>query len=268
MTTYSFHNTFPTLTPLGLRLFHWFRTLWESDFRRKRISWTQFRQRRLTWKGFLSFDANARCRTYLYVAALILALAGRSIHPMLTRMACQAIGNASLPRIIWTTCHSEQTLDIQAMRQAIVHRYDLNQDNRLEGRELSSFERQTGLASKDLKLPPSVTGYDKFLAACLVNHLLPKRITSRVANAYALSPHELGKALRRQSFQKGQEEYSKANAAMWTDVNSCLKQTAVKPSDYLRLSTWQRGTAAFWSSLYGLFVGGSNAVIWWLGKRP
>ena len=230
------------------------RRFWNSDFRKRRISWTRFRGKRLTRRGFLSFDRNARLRTYVYLAigaAYFISTSGPGSVQSLVRIACTAIEEASLPRAVYCVMRYERAMQVCALRDALAAHYDANDDGRIGPPEARALTAETGLAPRDLMVSCTEGDLGKLLAACYRRHLLPNWITREVKGAYQLPPAALARALRRANYRKGLAEYEGQRAAMWAEADPYLTTPYLttryaEPGDYLKWETWRRGGERFY----------------------
>lgn len=246
------------------------RWFWNTDFRKRRISWTRFKEKRLTWKGFLTFDLNARIRTYVYLGIGFLCFAPfarpwtvANIH----RVACQCIENASLPSLGWFTAYAEQCFQVTALRKSLIKHYDRDGDRKISPQEARRLNLETGLAANDLAAPCYEADFDRLLAAAHRRRLLPERITREVRDPYRLSPRTLARQLRRLNWEKGEKECQRQHEAMWRDADPYLDYRWARPGDYLKLATWRRGALRFcYGGLYlawdtwRVFVGIGNRL--------
>jgi len=227
------------------------RRVWDSDLRKRTISWTRFREKRLTLRGFLSFDRNARIRTYIYLAiaaAYLSSFYGSASIVRLVRVACQAIEMAGLPQNVYSTMMYEKAVEVHALQQALIERYDANHDGRLEAREARALTKETGLAAADVKASCIDGDLDRLLAAAYAKHALPQQVTGAVPNAYATRPAAVARSLRRWNYQMGVNEYERQRAQMWREVNPDLTYRYAKPKDYLKWETWRRGLDRFYTT--------------------
>jgi hypothetical protein len=220
------------------------RRAWDRDFRKRRISWTRFREKRLTWRGFLSFDTNARIRTYVYLA--ILALQLRSFYGpdsivSLVRIAIQAIEMAGLPATAYSVMMYQDAMEVHDLQQRLIVRYDTNRNRRIDAGEARILTRETGLAPCDLAISVRRGDLRRLLIASHRKHILPPRITSEVSGAYQMSANALLGALRRSNYQKGLNEYERQRAQMWKEVEPDLTYHYARPKDYVKWETWRRG---------------------------
>jgi hypothetical protein len=227
------------------------RRAWDSGFRKRTVSWTRFKEKRLTVRGFLSFDRNARIRTYIYLAiaaAYLSSLYGPGSIVGLVRVACQAIEMAGLPQNVYSTMMYEKALEVHALQAALIGRYDANHNGRVEGREAQALTRETGLAVQDLTASCVAGNLDRLLTAAYAEHVLPQRVTGAVPNTYAMRPKALLRALRHRNYRMGVNEYERQRAQMWREVNPDLTYRYAKPRDYLKWATWRRGLDRFYST--------------------
>jgi hypothetical protein len=227
------------------------RRAWDSDFRKRYISWTRFREKRLTLRGFLSFDRNARIRTYIYLAiaaAYLGSFYGPSRIVQLVRIACQAIEMAGLPQNVYSTMMYEKAVEVHALQQALTARYDANHDGRLELREAQALTAGTGLAVAEVRASCIEGNLDRLLGAAYAKHALPQQVTDAVPNADALPPADVARSLRRWNYQMGVKEYERQRAQMWREVNPRLVYEYAKPRDYLKWVTWRRGLVRFYET--------------------
>jgi len=224
------------------------RKAWDSDLRRRYVSWTRFCAKRLTWHGFLSFDRNARIRTYLYlaVAASYLSTAiGPTSIGRLTRVACEAIEMAGLPRLVYSTLTYEKAMDVAALQHAFTTRYDVNRNRRIDPTEARRLTGKTGLTASDLAVSCRKGDLAKLLTAAQQQRMLPSRIANRVKRPYSMKPRALLAALRHLNYQKGMKEYDRARAEMWHEAEPDLTVRWARPRDYLKWETWDRGLDRF-----------------------
>ena len=227
------------------------RRAWESNSRKQAISWTKFREKRLTLRGFLSFDRNARLRTYVYLAILVAhlgALYGPVTIVGLVRIACQAIEMAGLPQNVYATMRYETAMEVSALRQGLTARYDVNRNGRLDPAKARTLAEQTGLAPGDLTASVVQSNLGKLLTASYDQQLLPKSITSRIPDAYEMKPGALLRALRRWNYEAGMAEYERQRTQMWREVDRHLAYGYAEPKDYLRWETWRRGLNQFYTT--------------------
>jgi len=262
---------------MGARAARLTRRFWNSDFRKRRISWTRFREKRLTRRGFLSFDRNARLRTYVYLAIgagyflshrAWLATRPGSVQS-LVRIACFAIEEASLPRAVYYVMRYERAMQVCALRDALAARYDANDDGRIGPPEARALTAETGLAPRDLMVSCTEGDLGKLLAASYRRHILPNRITREVKDAYELPPAALARALRRANYRKGLAEYEGQRAAMWAEADPYLTTPYLttryaEPGDYLKWETWRRGGERFYFTGKYLLIYVRFYVVHWL----
>jgi hypothetical protein len=239
------------------------RRAWDSDLRRRYVSWTRFHEKRLTWRGFLSFDRNARIRTYLYlaVAALYLSSAiGPASTGRLVRIACEAIEMAGLPRLVYSTLNYEEAMDVAALQHAFTARYDVNRNARIDASEARRLTSETGLAAGDLAISCRKGDPAKLLTAAQQQRMLPSRIANRVKHPYSMTPRALLVTLRHLNYQKGIREYESARAEMWHEAEPDLTIRWARPRDYLKWETWRRGLGRFYGSARYAAAGGVSLV--------
>lgn len=238
-----------------------------NPFWKEHVSWTRFREKRLTVRGFLTFDRNARLRTYVYMAVALLWFAGYLQISSLVRIACEAIETASLPRLSSVTAGYQTQLQSKALQRELLSLYDTDKNGKINAGEAVRLRSETGLATDGLTCSVLKADFGALLAAAHDRHALPRQITTAVPGAYALSNRDLNRAVRRLGFQAGQAEYKRAHDEMWNEVNPYMAVQLASPSDYMKWETWERGGHRFYGSLKNIELfctgrGGDVSLDW------
>ncbi|UCH33524.1 MAG: hypothetical protein JSV65_13250 [Armatimonadota bacterium] len=246
-----FGRTLQRAVELWGRVFPVLQRTWNSGPRRRYISWTRFRDKRLTLKGFLSFDRNARIRTYLYLAVAAAYLGSAFGSPSivsLVRIACRAIEMAGLPGTVYSVMMYEKAMQVDALRDSLLAHYDADRNGKLEPGQARALTLATGLTAQDLTVSCAEGDFDRLLKAAHAQHVLPKTITREIEKPYDLKPDALLRALRHGNYEKGQAAYERQRAALWKEIEPDLTYRWGKPRDYLEWATWRTGIQRFYDT--------------------